>query len=416
MVKRLLCAAGEEVKVGELVVKLENRTKVKVDTAKWESSPLQIRFQAGGRDNKICSGGVTNKATDQDQKTKQLTSGMSEEKAALLVRKFFGHSIMETHKSRMAKTDVILEENSSSEPDSPHLLNPVQKSETTTTTPATPAAVLDDILTVSDVSYDSDDLFPASDTKVSSDFGSHLDFLEQATTDDDEQSSVATTKTLTSRRYSSCSERTWKMSSDSIDMMAMVPTTRSNSTSGIVAAANVRLVVGNKKHPPYKSSSGASITSTMSKTGQELKAKLPSLPVERPTHSSVLKAVRPPPLGSIQRTSPLRPEAKLPTRNVVREDRQVDNKKSPLSVKAISEASTTKPIKTSSTNRSSIISRLVKPVIRSTKNTTQVAPPTSKTPARTRLHESGAQKSTKTGSIVSAFLSRLGHCWPSQFQ
>ncbi|KAK4004532.1 hypothetical protein OUZ56_006266 [Daphnia magna] len=42
----------------------------------------------------------------------ELTSGMPEEKAALLVRKFFGNSVIETKMSRIAKTETIVEESS----------------------------------------------------------------------------------------------------------------------------------------------------------------------------------------------------------------------------------------------------------------------------------------------------------------
>lgn len=157
----------------------------------------------------------------------ELTSGMPEEKAALLVRKFFGNSIIETKKSRITKTETIMEESSElSYNSSVCEEKPEEKPDPVAAATAAPIPV--------DSSFDSDELFrPSSRSEVmsSSSFGSALDVME-TTTDDDRSIRTASSMTLTNTtRYSSCSERSVKLSDiinrpDRPSLMDSAPSTR----------------------------------------------------------------------------------------------------------------------------------------------------------------------------------------------
>ena len=150
---------------------------------------------------------------------------MPEEKAALLVRKFFGNSIIESKKSRMAQTETIAEE--SSEPEvAPSLpLRPQasprpwptrdRKSQPDTrgSLPDVRPEVRPEVLVDS---LDSEELFRLCGA---SDFGSSQDALDMDSVvddvddDDDDDGSVSfRTTTSTLQRYSSCSERSVRLS------------------------------------------------------------------------------------------------------------------------------------------------------------------------------------------------------------
>ena len=172
----------------------------------------------------------------------RLTSGMSEEKATLLVRKFFGNSVIESKKSRMAQTETIAEENSEPEvtPPHPHLSKPeatslpseLKRESTGLVADVKPEADrLDEDVkpevggSAVDVkpevdglradlkleglidSLDSDELFRLCGI---SDFGSSQDALDIDDVDDDGSMSFRTT--TSTLRYSSCSERSVRLS------------------------------------------------------------------------------------------------------------------------------------------------------------------------------------------------------------
>ena len=157
----------------------------------------------------------------------ELTSGMPEEKAALLVRKFFGNSVIETKKSRIAKTETIMEE--SSEIGSSSISEDKLDAEEAEAVAAIDAAV------AGDNSFDSDELFrPSSGAEVmsTSSFGSALDVME-TTTDDERSIRTTSSMTLTSARYSSCSERSVKLSDiiNRPDKPSLIESARSYSIS-----------------------------------------------------------------------------------------------------------------------------------------------------------------------------------------
>ena len=149
----------------------------------------------------------------------ELTSGMPEDKAALLVRKFFGNSVIETKKSRITKTETIMEEasemsyNSSFSEDKPEVEEILVK-----TVNASLNESCEDILR------------PSSQSEVmsTSSFGSVLDMID-TTTDDDRSIRSSTTMTNTTR-YSSCSERSVKLS-DIINRPDRAPLTDSAPSS-----------------------------------------------------------------------------------------------------------------------------------------------------------------------------------------
>ena len=158
---------------------------------------------------------------------------MPEEKAALLVRKFFGNSIIESKKSRMAQTETIAEESSEPEvapslplrpqasprpwptrdrkfqPDTRGSLPDVRPEVGPEVRPEVRPEVLVD-------SLDSEELFRLCGA---SDFGSSQDALDMDSVvddvddDDDDDGSVSfRTTTSTLQRYSSCSERSVRLS------------------------------------------------------------------------------------------------------------------------------------------------------------------------------------------------------------
>ena len=140
---------------------------------------------------------------------------MPEEKAALLVRKFFGNSVIETKKSRMAKTETIMEESSelgcssSSFSEEKSLLEVAVETFSSTTPPPQEEEC--------NPSYDCDDFFhrPSSETEgmSTSSFGSVLDVMTDTTTDDERSNRTTSSMTMTNTsRYSSCSERSVKLS------------------------------------------------------------------------------------------------------------------------------------------------------------------------------------------------------------
>ncbi|XP_057372000.2 LOW QUALITY PROTEIN: uncharacterized protein LOC130692927 [Daphnia carinata] len=139
----------------------------------------------------------------------ELTSGMPEEKAALLVRKFFGNSVIETKKSRMAKTETIMEESSevgcsSSSFSEEKTLLEVAVEAFSSPSPQPAEA------------YGCDDFFhrPSSEAEgmSTSSFGSVLDVMD-TTTDDERSIRTTSSTTMTNTtRYSSCSERSVKLS------------------------------------------------------------------------------------------------------------------------------------------------------------------------------------------------------------
>ncbi|KZS17862.1 Uncharacterized protein APZ42_015839 [Daphnia magna] len=139
----------------------------------------------------------------------ELTSGMPEEKAALLVRKFFGNSVIETKMSRIAKTETIMEESSefgcssSSFSEEKTLLEAAVEA-FSSPSPQPPEA------------YECDDFFhrPSSEAEgmSTSSFGSVLDVMD-TTTDDERSIRTTSSTTMTNTtRYSSCSERSVKLS------------------------------------------------------------------------------------------------------------------------------------------------------------------------------------------------------------
>ena len=159
--------------------------------------------------------------TTKEEKKIQLTSGMAEEKAALLVRKFFNNSVIDTCKARMAKTDTIPEETSGTEPNSPSSPSPVIASDQPSKSSGDRGAFfplttddpsdLPSETGASDVSFDAEELFrPSSGAELDSDFGSALDLLDailDTMTDDDMQSiRTESSKTLTTSRRDSTSE------------------------------------------------------------------------------------------------------------------------------------------------------------------------------------------------------------------
>ncbi|KAK4004658.1 hypothetical protein OUZ56_006387 [Daphnia magna] len=139
----------------------------------------------------------------------ELTSGMPEEKAALLVRKFFCNSVIETKMSRIAKTETIMEESSefgcssSSFSEEKTLLEAAVEA-FSSPSPQPPEA------------YECDDFFhrPSSEAEgmSTSSFGSVLDVMD-TTTDDERSIRTTSSTTMTNTtRYSSCSERSVKLS------------------------------------------------------------------------------------------------------------------------------------------------------------------------------------------------------------
>ena len=127
----------------------------------------------------------------------QLTSGMAEEKAALLVRKFFGNSIIEPKKSRIERNVAPIAE----------------ESELTSLTTLTSLASTQDHSVVD--SFDSEQLL--QQLCALSDFGSSQDALDDADDPDDDLDGCRSIRTAsTVLRYSSCSERSVRLS-DIID-------------------------------------------------------------------------------------------------------------------------------------------------------------------------------------------------------
>ena len=143
---------------------------------------------------------------------------MPEEKAALLVRKFFGNSIIESKKSRMAQTETIAEESSEPEVSTSSSL-PVGASpnHVTRTQPLTaeqsatdPNPLPESQPEVLVDSFDSDELFRLCGA---SDFGSSRDALDMDDDDADDDASLSfRTTASTLQRYSSCSERSVRLS------------------------------------------------------------------------------------------------------------------------------------------------------------------------------------------------------------
>ena len=136
----------------------------------------------------------------------QLTSGMAEEKAALLVRKFFGNSVIENKKSRLAKTETIPEEGDEHPARRIHPPDHQQEHKERTSHPSH----LGD-------SFDSDDLFGSALDLLDS----TLDLLDSTDDDDSRYSSIHTRASSRTRasmtpttvhRHSSCSERSVKLS------------------------------------------------------------------------------------------------------------------------------------------------------------------------------------------------------------
>ena len=269
-----------------------------------------------------------NSVSDQDKKL-QLTSGMAEEKAALLVRKFFSNSVIDTCKARMVKTETIMEEASSgTEPSSPSTPTPSFLANRLKTFPIDneffppPAEeqIPEPTPVTADVSFDTEELFQStSETTdighLDSDFGSALNLLDtilDSMTDDETYSIRAeSSKTLTKRdelpvreRNSSTSdcrdsEHSFQLS-DSIPISTTSVTSDSNPPE---LSATPPSTPERRRSTPVRVSSRTTRTTSsasgsvgsLPKAAQiasHLRSKVGNSPIDRPTKTSAMKDVR----------------------------------------------------------------------------------------------------------------------------
>ena len=180
---------------------------------------------------------------------------MPEEKAALLVRKFFGNSIIESKKSRMAQTETIAEESSEPEVSTSSSLpvgaspNHVTRTQLVTAEQSATGPLPESQPEVLVDSFDSDELFRLCGA---SDFGSSRDALDMDDDDADDDGSLSfRTTASTLQRYSSCSERSVRLS-DIINR----PDPPSASTSAPSPVARATTCVNTSVLPPVTTSAG----------------------------------------------------------------------------------------------------------------------------------------------------------------
>ena len=276
----------EEVKVGKLVsrfestaslsstgsdaVRIKDKIKEMQASGKLQSKTTSIKSVMMQHQSSWSSvmGGSSSSSSSRIEKSIELTSGMAEDKAALLVRKFFGNdSVIEPKKSRLAQTETIME-----------------RDETTSET----AVVTEEIEIAKDSDEEDDDddenavrvqcgdssTDQAMTISASSSFGSLLD-------DDRSIRTASSATTLTGAsilRYSSCSERSVRLS-DIIDRPDPESSSSSSSSSSPSELSNLsasavytpppptRLIPSSRSNSRAETRSTTSASSTTTTTG-----------------------------------------------------------------------------------------------------------------------------------------------------
>ena len=264
--------------------KLQSMTTLKSTTTQQQSSSLSSWSSSVMTTTSVVS---SSSSRFEQQKSIELTSGMAEDKAALLVRKFFGNdSVIEPKKSRLAQTETIMERDETSS-ETAALTEQVEEEE------QEERKVFD--LSPLPVRCDDSPSDRAMTMSASSSFGSLLD-------DDRSIRTASSATTLTGAsilRYSSCSERSVRLS-DIIDRpdpesSASSPSELSMSASAIYTPPPpTRLIPSSRSNSQAETRSTTSATSSTTTTtgsGSFRRNGSNNARAQRGTLSSVKRAV-----------------------------------------------------------------------------------------------------------------------------